>query len=289
MAADLRRIDEVEKAVDGDRRHRSTSAATRSRARGTRSCRPTSSAATICSRRRGARASSACLRLVQPRRRLLSAHAPRSAPTSRCGPTRATASARRSARRWARSMPTSTACACCACASATSATRRSTSAGCRSGSRPRTSCSCPHRPRAPRSALRDLLRRLLQRARWWDNSRAYDYGYRPTGSAEDHRERGAWPSRPSSAPDPVGDFFQGGTFCSAEFDGDEAASGNDIAGENREMSSPRKRGSSKAIGEMMEMSTSPASLLTHTPDMRRNYYGERALAGLARAGRGRPA
>ena len=22
------------------------------------------------------------------------------------------------------------------------------------------------------------------------------------------------------APDPVGDFFQGGTFCSAEFDGD---------------------------------------------------------------------
>ena len=37
-----------------------------------------------------------------PRRR-------RSAPTSRCGRTAATASARRSARRWARSMPTSTA------------------------------------------------------------------------------------------------------------------------------------------------------------------------------------
>ena len=32
-------------------------------------------------------------------------------------------------------------CACCACASATSATSRSTSAGCRSGSGPRTSCS----------------------------------------------------------------------------------------------------------------------------------------------------
>ena len=56
-----------------------------------------------------------------------------SAPTSRCGPTSATASARRSARRWARSTPTSMACACCACGSATSATSRWTGAGCRSG------------------------------------------------------------------------------------------------------------------------------------------------------------
>ena len=29
-----------------------------------------------------------------------------------------------------------------------------------------------------------------------------------------------WPSRPSSGPDPVGDFYQGGAFCSMEFDGD---------------------------------------------------------------------
>ena len=28
------------------------------------------------------------------------------------------------------------------------------------------------------------------------------------------------------------------------------------------------------------MTTRPRILLTHTPDMRRNYYGERALAGL---------
>ena len=54
---------------------------------------------------------------------------------------------------------------------------------------------------------------------WWDNSRAYDYGYRPTGRAEDYREE-ALAAQAKIAPDPVGDFFQGGTFCSAEFDGD---------------------------------------------------------------------
>src|SRR6185295_4596723 len=54
---------------------------------------------------------------------------------------------------------------------------------------------------------------------WWDNSRAYEYGYRPTGKAEDYREE-ALAAQTKIAPDPVGDFFQGGTFCSAEFDGD---------------------------------------------------------------------
>ena len=56
---------------------------------------------------------------------------------------------------------------------------------------------------------------------WWDNSRAYAYGYRPTGKAEDYREE-ALAAQTKIAPDPVGDFFQGGTFCSAEFDGDAA-------------------------------------------------------------------
>jgi uronate dehydrogenase len=54
---------------------------------------------------------------------------------------------------------------------------------------------------------------------WWDNSRAYDYGYRPTGVAEKYCEE-ALAAQAKAAPDPVGDFFQGGTFCSAEFDGD---------------------------------------------------------------------
>jgi uronate dehydrogenase len=54
---------------------------------------------------------------------------------------------------------------------------------------------------------------------WWDNHRAHAYGYRPTGRAEDFREH-ALAEQAKLKPDPVGDFFQGGTFCSAEFDGD---------------------------------------------------------------------
>jgi uronate dehydrogenase len=54
---------------------------------------------------------------------------------------------------------------------------------------------------------------------WWDNSRAHAFGYRPTGRAEDYREE-ALATQAKLAPDAIGDFFQGGTFCSAEFDGD---------------------------------------------------------------------
>ena len=54
---------------------------------------------------------------------------------------------------------------------------------------------------------------------WWDNHKAYDYGYRPTGRAEDYLEH-AMAEQAKLKPDPVGDFFQGGTFCSLEFDGD---------------------------------------------------------------------
>jgi uronate dehydrogenase len=52
---------------------------------------------------------------------------------------------------------------------------------------------------------------------WWDNSRAYIYGYRPTGRAEDHRDA-ALAEQATLAPDAIGDFFQGGPFCSDEFD-----------------------------------------------------------------------
>lgn len=54
---------------------------------------------------------------------------------------------------------------------------------------------------------------------WWDNSRAYALGYRPEGRAEDFREQ-AMAEQAKLKPDPVGDYYQGGTFCSAEFDGD---------------------------------------------------------------------
>jgi uronate dehydrogenase len=48
---------------------------------------------------------------------------------------------------------------------------------------------------------------------------AYDLGYRPTGRAEDFREH-AFAEQAKLKPDPVGDFYQGGAFCSMEFDGD---------------------------------------------------------------------
>jgi uronate dehydrogenase len=54
---------------------------------------------------------------------------------------------------------------------------------------------------------------------WWDNSRAYELGYRPTGRAEDFREH-AMAEQAKLKPDPVADFYQGGAFCSIEFDGD---------------------------------------------------------------------
>jgi uronate dehydrogenase len=54
---------------------------------------------------------------------------------------------------------------------------------------------------------------------WWDNSRAHAFGYRPTGRAEDFREQ-AMAEQAKLAPDPVGDYYQGGTFCAQEFAGD---------------------------------------------------------------------
>jgi uronate dehydrogenase len=58
----------------------------------------------------------------------------------------------------------------------------------------------------------------LNERSWWDNARAYAFGYRPTGRAEDYRDQ-ALAAEAGRPPDPVGDFFQGGPFCSDEFDG----------------------------------------------------------------------
>jgi uronate dehydrogenase len=59
---------------------------------------------------------------------------------------------------------------------------------------------------------------LNERA-WWDNSRAYAYGYRPKHRAENHRDH-ALAEQAKLKPDAIADFYQGGTFCSAEFTGD---------------------------------------------------------------------
>jgi uronate dehydrogenase len=53
---------------------------------------------------------------------------------------------------------------------------------------------------------------------WWDNSNAARYGYRPQGKAEVYRDQ-ALAKQATLPPDPVGDWYQGGPFCSDEFDG----------------------------------------------------------------------
>jgi uronate dehydrogenase len=51
---------------------------------------------------------------------------------------------------------------------------------------------------------------------WWDNEPAYRLGYRPADRAEDHRDH-ALAAEAGRAADLVGDYYQGGAFCSAEF------------------------------------------------------------------------
>ncbi len=53
---------------------------------------------------------------------------------------------------------------------------------------------------------------------WWDNAPAYRLGYRPQGRAEDHVAH-ALAGQKKLAPDPIGDHFEGGPFCSSEFAG----------------------------------------------------------------------
>jgi uronate dehydrogenase len=53
---------------------------------------------------------------------------------------------------------------------------------------------------------------------WWDNSNAFRYGYKPEHMAERFRDE-AMAKQAALPPDPVGDWYQGGPFCSDEFDG----------------------------------------------------------------------
>ncbi len=56
-------------------------------------------------------------------------------------------------------------------------------------------------------------------AAWWDNSNAGRFGYRPQGQAEQFRKQ-AMAAQAALPADPVGDRYQGGTFCSDEYDAD---------------------------------------------------------------------
>jgi uronate dehydrogenase len=53
---------------------------------------------------------------------------------------------------------------------------------------------------------------------WWDNGEAFRFGYRPTGRAEDH-VAAALAADAKLPADPIGEWYQGGPFCSDEFDG----------------------------------------------------------------------
>ncbi len=54
---------------------------------------------------------------------------------------------------------------------------------------------------------------------WWDNARARELGYKPEGKSEDF-VREALAAQAQLTADPVGDYFQGGPFCSEEFEGE---------------------------------------------------------------------
>ena len=53
---------------------------------------------------------------------------------------------------------------------------------------------------------------------WWDNENAFRYGYKPKHRSEDHRDV-ALAAQKKLAADPIGDWYEGGPFCSDEFDG----------------------------------------------------------------------
>jgi uronate dehydrogenase len=56
---------------------------------------------------------------------------------------------------------------------------------------------------------------------WWDNSNARRFGYRPQFRSEDFRDE-AMAAQAKLPADPIGDRFQGGPFCSDEYDADRA-------------------------------------------------------------------
>jgi uronate dehydrogenase len=50
----------------------------------------------------------------------------------------------------------------------------------------------------------------------WDDNRASELGYRPEGKAESVAEE-AFRGQAALRPDEIGDFFQGGPFCSLDY------------------------------------------------------------------------
>jgi uronate dehydrogenase len=57
-------------------------------------------------------------------------------------------------------------------------------------------------------------------AAWWDNSNARRFGYKPQGKAEDFRAQ-AMAAQAKLPHDSVAERYQGGSFCSDEYDADK--------------------------------------------------------------------
>src|SRR5215831_17829310 len=55
---------------------------------------------------------------------------------------------------------------------------------------------------------------------WWDNAAAFRFGYRPQFRSEDYRDE-ALAADAKLPADPIGEWYQGGPYCSDEFDGGE--------------------------------------------------------------------
>jgi uronate dehydrogenase len=53
---------------------------------------------------------------------------------------------------------------------------------------------------------------------FWDNADAFRFGYRPQWRSEDYRDE-ALAADAKLPPDPIGEWYQGGPFCSDEFKG----------------------------------------------------------------------
>lgn len=56
------------------------------------------------------------------------------------------------------------------------------------------------------------------RRAWWDNTSAEKFGYKPKHNSEEHLAH-AQTEQAKLPADPVGDWYEGGPFCSQEFDG----------------------------------------------------------------------
>jgi uronate dehydrogenase len=56
---------------------------------------------------------------------------------------------------------------------------------------------------------------------WYDNSHAESLGYKPEDNSEAHAAK-VLANEPPARPDDPSEFYQGGTFCGAEYSADFA-------------------------------------------------------------------